>query len=136
VLGEAARRRGRRAAGSHGTASSRPGVATLLAVDREYLEGARSGTLRRITPRRFNPERVAWLPVLHTERDGWSVTALFSNTARAHELGRTGDWVVLYAERDGEEDRSTAVTETAGPLAGRRVVRGREAECAGHYRGA
>ncbi len=135
VLGEAARLRGRRAAERHRAAASRPAIETLLAVDREYREGARSGTLRRITPRRFNPERAAWLPVLHTERDGWSVTALFSNTARAHELGRTGDWVVLYAERDGEEDRSTAVTESAGPLAGRRVVRGREVECAEHYRG-
>jgi hypothetical protein len=109
-------------------------VAALLAVDAEYREGARAGTLRRITPRRFNPERAAWLPVLHTERDGWSFTALFSNTARAHELGRTRDWVVLYAERDGEEDRCTVVTETSGPLSGRRVVRGREAECAQHYR--
>jgi hypothetical protein len=107
-------------------------VATLLALDRAYREGARAGTLRRITPRRFNPERKAWLPVLHEEREGWSFTALFSNTARAHELGRTGDWVVLYAERDGDEQRFTVVTETSGPLAGRRVVRGREAECAIH----
>jgi hypothetical protein len=135
VLGEAARRRGRRAAERDAAArAAHPGVATLLAVDRDYREGARAGTLRRITPRRFNPRREAWLPVLHTERDGWSLTALFSNTARAHELGRTGDWVVVYAERDGDEDRCTVVTETSGALAGRRVVRGREAECAAHYR--
>jgi DNA polymerase (family X) len=55
---------------------------------------------------------------------------MFSNTSRAHELGRTDDWVVIYAEQDGDEDRCTVVTETAGPLAGRRVVRGREAEVA------
>jgi hypothetical protein len=36
---------------------------------------------------------------------------------------------VLYAERDGDEERATVVTETAGPLRGRRVVRGREREC-------
>ena len=52
-----------------------------------------------------------------------------SNSARAHDLGRTQDWVVIYYERDGHEEQATAVTETHGPLAGRRVVRGREAEC-------
>jgi hypothetical protein len=107
-----------------------PSVATLLSIDAEYRERAAAGTLRTIAPRRFNPEGRAWLPVLHTERNGWSVTALFSNTARAHELGRTRDWVILYYERDGDEDQCTVVTERAGPLAGRRVVRGREAECA------
>jgi hypothetical protein len=66
----------------------------------------------------------------HVERDGWAFTALFSNTARAHALGTTDDWVVLFFERDGAEGRATVVTERAGPLAGRRVVRGREAECA------
>ncbi len=55
--------------------------------------------------------------------------ALFSNTARAHELGRTGDWVVLFYERNGDSGQCTVVTETRGPLAGRRVVRGRESEC-------
>jgi hypothetical protein len=104
-------------------------VETLLAVDREYRDAAAAGRLRRIRPRRFNPEREAWLPVLHVERDGWSLTALYSNTALAHELGRTRDWVVIYGERDGEEDRATVVTETAGPERGRRVVRGREREC-------
>jgi hypothetical protein len=37
--------------------------------------------------------------------------------------------VILYFERDGHEDQCTVVTERHGPLAGRRVVRGREAEC-------
>ena len=132
VLGGAARLRALRA---RREAEAQPSVATLLAVDRAYREGTRSGTLRRITPRRMNPERKAWLPVLHEERDGWSFTALFSNTARAHELGRTGDWVVLFAERDGLERRYTVVTETRGPLAGRRVVRGREAESAARRAG-
>jgi hypothetical protein len=134
VLGEAARRGRRGPTPRRG--GTGPGVAMLLAVDRAYREAARAGTLRRIAPRRFNPGRKAWLPVLHEERDGWSCTALFSNTARAHELGRTGDWVVLFAERDGDEERFTVVTETSGPLAGLRVVRGREAECAEHYRAA
>jgi len=106
-----------------------PPVALLLDVDAEYRRRASAGELRTIAPRRFNPEGRAWLPVLHTEREGWSFTALFSNTARAHELGRTRDWVVVYWEHDGHEDQCTVVTERGGPLAGRRVVRGREAEC-------
>ena len=108
-------------------------VARLLEVDRRYRKEAEAGRLRRIAPRRFNPEGRAWLPVLHDERGGWSFTALYSNTARAHELGKTHDWVVIYAERNGDEERATVVTETRGPLRGRRVVRGRERECGRHY---
>jgi hypothetical protein len=115
------------------TDAPRPPVGLLLEVDRRYREDAAAGRLRCIAPRRFNPRREAWLPVLHADLGGWSLTALFSNTGRAHALGRTRDWVVVYAERDGDEDRCTVVSETAGALAGRRVVRGREDECAGHY---
>ena len=106
----------------------------LLSVDREYRDRAAAGTLRRIAPRRFNPTGEAWLPVLHTSRGGWLCTALFSNSGRAHQLGRTDDWVVLRVERGGEELQYTVVTETRGELAGRRVVRGREAECRSLYR--
>ncbi len=109
-----------------------PPVDLLLDVDREYRRKADAGVLRCIAPRRLNPEHEAWLPILHVERDGWSFTALFSNTAQAHRLGRTRDWVVIFAERDGDEVRQTVVTEYRGPLAGRRVVRGREAECRRH----
>ena len=105
-----------------------PVVATLLAVDEEYRQGARDGSLARIAPRRFNPEGEAWLPILHTERDGWSLTALFSNSARAHQLGRTHDWVVIYADRDGRHDQCTVVTERRGYELPR-VIRGREFEC-------
>ena len=66
-----------------------PSAATLLAVDAEYRRAAAAGSLPTIAPRRFNPEHEAWLPILHSERDGWHFTALFSNTAKAHELGRT-----------------------------------------------
>jgi len=118
----------------HEAAAARPSIETLLAVDAEYRRRAAAGELRTIAPKRFNPGRRAWLPVLHTEHDGWSFTALFSNTARAHELGTTADWVILYYERDGNEDQCTVVTERQGPLAGQRVVRGREAECAAHQR--
>ena len=78
----------------------------------------------------------AWLPALPVDRDGWSLTALFSNTALAHELGRTNNWVVIYFSRDGgPEHQRTIVTETRGPLEGRRVVRGRETASRGHYLG-
>ena len=107
-----------------------PDVGLLLDVDREYRERAAAGTLPKIAPRRFNPAHDAWLPILHTRRGDWQFTALFSNTARAHELGRTRDWVVLYFDGDRHAERQrTVVTELRGPLAGRRVVRGREPEC-------
>ncbi len=111
-----------------------PPVALLLEVDRRYRAGAAAGTLRRLAPRRHNPRHEAWLPVLHVELDGWELTALFSNTARAHQLGRTHDWVVIYYHHPHheEEGRATVVTEHRGPWRGHRVVRGREAECAIH----
>ncbi len=107
-----------------------PGVDMLLDVDREYRSKAAQGGLARISPKRFNPRGEAWLPILHTQRNEWHFTALFSNTARAHELDRTRDWVVIYFYDDHhQEGQHTVVTETRGALIGRRVVRGRESEC-------
>lgn len=116
-----------------GAGPGRPPVALILAVDEDYRRRAAAGELRSIAPRRFNPEGRSWLPVLHVEKEGWHWSVLFSNTARAHELGKTRDWVVIYHERDGDEDQCTVVTERSGHLRGRRVVRGREEECARHY---
>ena len=131
------RGRARRAPGATGLGTRLepgPSVATLLDVDREYRLKADDDTLPTIAPKRFNPTGDAWLPVLHTQRDGWHFTALFSNTAQAHQLNRTRDWVVIYYYDDEHaEGQHTVVTETHGPLAGRRVVRGREAECRTHY---
>lgn len=111
-----------------------PDVTVLLDVDREYREKAAAGSLATIAPRRLNPEGKSWLPVLHAERAGWHFTALFSNTAQAHRLGKVNDWVVIYFyDHDHNEGQHTVVTETRGPLAGQRVVRGREAECRMHY---
>jgi hypothetical protein len=113
-----------------------PDIAALLAVDRDYREKAGRGVLPLIAPRRFNPEGRAWLPVLHTERGDWHFTLMFSNTARAHELRRTQDWVVVYFyDHRHEEGQCTVVTETRGPLAGLRVIRGREPECREYYQG-
>ena len=105
-------------------------VEILLDIDREYRESAASGKLRRIAPRRFNPGHEVWLPILHTYRNGSRYTALYSNTARAHQLGRTGDWVVIYGDGQPGANQWTIVTANRGPLRGRRIVRGREAECA------
>ena len=128
ILGRESARRGKALAPHPHGPEDRPAVSTLLDVDREYREKAAAGKLRTITPRRFNPGKKSWLPVLHTQRGDWIFTALFSNTARAHELGTTGDWVVIYFERDGREGQCTVVTERTGPRAGGRVVRGREDE--------
>ena len=101
----------------------------LLEIDAEYRKQAAAGKLSRIAPKRFNPEGKAWLPILHAEREGWHFTALFSNTARAHQLGRTDDWVVIYFyDDDHQEGQCTVVTETHGSREGERVVRGREDE--------
>ena len=109
---------------------SPPPIGMILDVDREYRERASAGDLKLIAPKRFNPKGEAWLPILHTERGPWHFTVLYSNTARAHELGKTADWVIVfYASDHQNEDQFTVVTETNGPLKGQRVVRGREQEC-------
>jgi hypothetical protein len=114
--------------------TAEPAVELILDVDREYRDKAARRKLRKIAPRRFNPNGEAWLPILHSQRGDWHFTALYSNTARAHDLGKTDDWVVLYFHTDhGPEAQRTVVTETTGKLRGKRVVRGREADCAQHY---
>jgi len=129
MLGRLPRLRARRSSLGPG-----PEVQVLLSVDEEYREKAASGALPTIAPRRFNPAGESWLPILHTRRGGWHFTALYSNTARAHQLGRTRDWVVIYFyDEDHQEGQYTVVTETRGAMAGRRVVRGREAECRALY---
>lgn len=116
--------------------SEPPPVAMLLDVDEEYRRKAQEGALKLIAPKRFNPQGKAWLPILHTEREPWHFTALYSNTARAHELGRTADWVVIFFTTDHTQERQcTAVTETTGTLKGKRVIRGRERECAEYWQG-
>jgi hypothetical protein len=115
-------------------AGGQPPVRELLDVDREYRRRAADGSLRTIAPRRFNPQHEAWLPILHTQREGRDYTALFSNTQRAHELGRTRDWVVLYVDGTAGERRYTVVTAPRGIMKGRRIVRGREAECLQYYK--
>ncbi len=95
---------------------SAPPVETILDVDLEYRRNESSGRLPRIAPRRFNPDGKTWLPILHTDQNGWHFTALYSNTARAHHLGRTKDWVVTYFyDGDHQEGQATVVTEARAP---------------------
>ena len=123
------RRRQRRA-----PSSPAPPVSLVLDVDAEYRDKASQGVLRLIAPKRFNPAGEAWLPILHVRRGEWDFTLLFSNTRRAHELGMTRDWVVVYHHAGTKpEGQCTVVTETRGALAGERVVRGREDECRRYY---
>ena len=131
-------------------------VGLLLEVDARYRMLSAEGKLRRIAPHRFNPDRRAWLPVMVDRRQGWRFDVMYSNSARAHRLDKTSDWVIVrhrpatdepttvdYGD-DAEMDESdgvarsgeghhTLVTETRGPDAGLRVVRGRERECHEHH---
>ncbi len=111
-----------------------PSVADLLAVDQEYREQSQQSRLPMIAPRRFNPLHEPWLPILKTMRRGWRFRALYSNTALAHRLHQTRDWVVIYFSDGGSSGQRTVVTESRGDLRGRRVIRGRERECREFYR--
>lgn len=110
-----------------------PPVSELLSIDDEYRRKAAADRLLRIAPRRFNPTGEAWLPILHTHRGDRHYTALYSNTARAHELGTTHDWVVIYRDDQGGDGQWTVITALFGDLKGRRVIRGRETECVEYY---
>ena len=109
-------------------------IEELLDVDREYREGAQAGLLRTIAPRRFNPEKEAWLPILHTQRGLRHYTATFSNSPLAHQLKKTRDWVILYYDDDHGERQCTVVTGRNAPFSKKRIVRGRKAECESFYR--
>ena len=138
VLATRLGRRSRRASSERTADAGRtePSVAEILDIDRQYRDGADAGTLPRIAPRRFNPTHAKWLPILHATSGSTHYTALYSNTARAHERGTTHDWVVIYFEGPGMDGQRTVVTASSGALSGQRVVRGRELECEQHYAGA
>jgi len=112
-----------------------PPIEELLNVDREYREAARAGTLQKIAPHRFNPKREAWLPILHATRGTRHYTAMFSNTALAHQLKKAHDWVLLYYDDEHHgEHQCTVVTGHQPPFLNKRVVRGRESACEEYYR--
>ena len=134
IIDSLASRLGRVQVRRAGSKAAEPSVAEILDVDREYRKKAAAGQLHTIAPRRFNPNREAWLPILHTQRGQRHYSALFSNTARAHEMGKTRDWLVIYYDGSDGERQCTVITSQRGPLTGRRIVRGREEECAAYYR--
>jgi hypothetical protein len=109
-------------------------VRLWLTVDARYRSLSASGQLRRIAPRRFNPDEKAWLPLMEVDLAGWEIRAAFSNTERAHDLARVSDWVVIVAEKEKRVARATVVTERQGRSRGLRVVRGLERACRDYYR--
>lgn len=117
-------------------AIAEPSIALLLQIDFLYRKKAAAEELPKIAPKRFNPDKEAWLPIMHITRKDWHFTALFSNTPRAHQLKKTDDWVVIFFYDDQHhEGQHTVVTETKGSLLGKRVVRSREDECRKYYAG-
>ncbi len=128
-LGRVRQRAGRTA----GHLTAEPPVEELLDVDREYREAAQAGRLPRIAPHRFNPTGEAWLPILHTQRGTRHYSAMFSNTALAHRLKKTQDWGLLYYDDDDGERQCTMITSHQTPFSGKRIVRGREEDCAPYY---
>ena len=133
MLSRSARRRSMQRVEESGEELREPSIDLLLELDDEYRRKAETDELRRIAPKRFNPDGEQWLPIMETEREGWDFTLLFSNTKRAHDLDKTHDWVVIYYKRNGIEDQCTVVTATTGPLEGKRVIRGRERACRDYY---
>ena len=113
--------------------ADQPPVEELLDIDRQYRHMVELDRLPKIAPRRFNPTSESWLPILHTQRDDRHFTALYSNTARAHELGTTHDWVVIYRDDHDGHGQWTVITAGYGKLRGQRIVRGREAACREYY---
>jgi len=111
-----------------------PAVDLLLDVDGEYRRRASDGTLKRTAAARSSADGDARVPVLHTPRENWCFTALFSNTSRAHAREAMHDWVAIYFHSDEDrEAQRMVVTEGEGPLKGRRVVCGREEDCLAFY---
>lgn len=109
-----------------------PSVADILLIDQSYRSNI--DRLPEIKPRRFNPTGEIRLPILHTERNGWQFTALFSNSPAAHRFGKNRDWVVIYFERaDQPEGQVTIVTQHGGQLDGHRVIRGQEKACEAYF---
>ena len=112
----------------------------LVAADRSMRFGWYSGPACRYR----TPEAVDWIDTPREEVNGHFLRGdigvllcadAAADTARAHQLNRISDWVVIYASDDRHaEQQCTVVTETRGPLRGQRVVRGREPACAAYYR--
>lgn len=111
-----------------------PPIAELLALDAEYLQQSGKNRLPRAIPRLFNPTGRAWLPILRTTRGSRRYTVRFANTARTHETGHLGDWVIITCDTKQWYGQWTVITAQHGDLRGRRVVMHREQDCREFYR--
>ena len=112
-----------------------PDVSLLLKVDSMYRKKAQEGSLKTIAPKKYNPSGASWLPILNYQDKNWEIRAMYSNTERAHRLHKSTDWVIIHAyNKMHHEFNNTIVTETRGPLKGKRVVRGHENECMTYYK--
>jgi hypothetical protein len=105
--------------------ANEPEIALLLDVDAEYREQSADGELFTIPPRHFDRDVGTWLPVLHTTRGTWHLTALWSYTPGANRYGRCDDPVAVYFHCEGRPEGRRTIAGVA-----HRIVRGREAECA------
>lgn len=112
---------------------NRPDVDLLLELDREYRKKVRQGNLSKVAPGQLDPEPNAPLPVLKTERNGWTCTVFYDTSPRARRQNKTREWVVVHYEKDGTEFQETVITAEEGPLKGKRVVRGRVGKCKSFY---
>jgi hypothetical protein len=88
-----------------------PPVADLLHIDAEF---------RRVAGGQF---------LLAGECAGFHWRAHFAQSALAHRLEQTRDWVEVRFDDGRQAGERIVLTEQHGDLAGRRVVRGREDEC-------
>ena len=104
--------------------ANEPEIALLLDVDAEYREQAADGELFTTPPRHFDRDVGTWLPVLHTTRGPWHLTALWSNTPCANRHGRCHDPVAVYFHCEGRPEGRRTIAGAA-----LWIVRGREAEC-------
>jgi hypothetical protein len=85
MLSTAAQRR-RRPAGGEEEPSEQPSVAVLLDVAEEYRRKADAGKLRKIAPKRFNPEGEAWLPIRIVIEN-----RIGDSSSRGHQV----EWIVV-----------------------------------------
>jgi putative hydrolase len=116
-----------------GTQQEQPPVALLLEIDRLYRQQASQDRLPRVSPRRFNPGGSAWLPILTVVRHGHRYCAMYSNTARSHQLHHHNDWVTIYRPLKAVFGVWTVITSRYGRLRGKRIVSGRVGECGEYY---
>ena len=49
-------------------------------------------------------------------------------------MNKTKDWVVIYYDDAAGKRQCTVITSGRGPLTGKRIVPGREEDCARYYR--